>query len=174
VSVRPYDGAVEAHTAGIVTRSLAAAVDLGVVLAMMGSTLLTVAGLRFLWSPLTFRWPSPSWTLSLLVGAVIAASYLTVAWAVSGRSFGAAVLGLRVRSRGGGPIGWTRAAMRAGVCVAFPPGLFWCVPSRRRLSVADILLRTAVVYDWADAGLPDPVDDSPGAGGLRGATAAPP
>jgi len=164
----------ELRPAGVVTRALAAAIDLGVVLLMMGSTLLTVAAVRFLWAPLSFRWPTPSWLVTLIVGAVIAASYLTVTWAVTGRSCGAAVLGLRVRSRGGGPIGWTRAALRAGLCVAFPPGLFWCALSRGRRSVADILLLTTVIYDWDDAGLPEPPSESPGAGGLQGVAAGPP
>lgn len=136
--------------AGIVTRALAAAIDVVVVLAMMGATLLTVAGLRFVVAPVSFRWPSPSWLLSLVVGALLATIYLTAAWAATGRSCGAAVLGLRVRSIGGDPLGWIRAALRAALCVAFPPGLFWCVLSRRRRSIQDILLGSTVVYDWGD------------------------
>lgn len=139
------------RAAGIVSRVLASVVDTTVVLAVMGSTLLLVAAVLFLWSPLHFAWPSPSWLLTLGFGWVLSASYLTVAWATSGRTFGAAVLGLRVCGRGGEPLGWTRSALRSALCVAFPPGLFWCVLSPRRLSVADLVLRTAVVYDWEDA-----------------------
>jgi uncharacterized RDD family membrane protein YckC len=146
----PVRPAAADRAAGIVTRALAAAVDAAVVVIMMGVALLTVAGVRFVISPVAFRWPSPSWALSLVVGALLATGYLTLAWATSGRSCGAAVVGLRVRSIGGGRLGWVRAAIRAALCVAFPPGLFWCAFSRHRHSVQDIVLRSVVVYDWDD------------------------
>jgi uncharacterized RDD family membrane protein YckC len=157
--------------AGIVSRALAVAIDLGVVMVMGGGVLLTVAGVRFVLSPVSFRWPAPSWALSLLVGAVLATGYLTVAWATTGRTYGAAVLGLRVRSAGGGPLGWTRAGLRAALCVMFPPGLLWVVVSPRRRSVQDVMLLSVVVYDWRDdAGLqkaPGPAE-SPVTDGGRG------
>jgi hypothetical protein len=56
------------RAAGLVTRLLAAMIDFVVVLVMMVVLLLTVAGWRFLRSPVSFRWPLPSWPLSLLVG----------------------------------------------------------------------------------------------------------
>jgi hypothetical protein len=37
--------------------------------------------------------------------------------------------------------------------VAFPVGLFWIVVSRDNRSVQDLLLRSAVVYDWSRAPL---------------------
>jgi hypothetical protein len=142
------------RVAGIVTRALAAAIDLAVVLLMMAAALITVAGLKFLWAPVSFRWPSPSWPLSLLVGALLATAYLTVSWATTGRTWGGAILGLRVRSTGGGTLGWARAGLRALLYVAFPPGLLWVVVSRRRLSLQDAVLLSVVVYDWHDdAGL---------------------
>jgi uncharacterized RDD family membrane protein YckC len=136
-----------ARTAGIVTRTLAAVLDGGVVVALMGGTLVLVAGLRFFVSPVAFRWPSPSWPQSLAVGVLLAVAYLTVGWATSGRSLGGAVLGLRVRGMGGRPLGWLRSFVRAALCVVFPVGLLWCGVSRRRLSLQDLLLRTVVVYD---------------------------
>jgi uncharacterized RDD family membrane protein YckC len=140
--------------AGIVTRVAAAVIDLGVVLAMLGVALLVVAGLRFAWSPVSFSWPAPTWAHSLGVGAVLAALYLTVAWATSGRTVGAGVMGLRVLSARGAPLAWSRATLRAVFCVLFPLGLLWAAVSARRRSVQDVVLRTAVVYDWSDdAGL---------------------
>jgi uncharacterized RDD family membrane protein YckC len=140
-------GQAAARAAGIVTRTLAAAVDAGVVVAMMGGTLVLIAGVRFFVSPTSFRWPSPSWDQSLAVGALLAVAYLTVGWATLGRSFGGAVLGLRVRSRGGRPLGWLRSFVRAALYVVFPVGLLWCGISRGRLSLQDLLLRSVVVYD---------------------------
>jgi len=37
---------------------------------------------------------------------------------------------------------------RALVCAALPIGLFWCVVSAKNASIADLLARSCVVYDW--------------------------
>jgi uncharacterized RDD family membrane protein YckC len=149
--------------AGIVTRAVAAVIDLLVVMAMLGGLLLVVAGLRFAWSPVSFHWPAPSWAQSLAIGALFAAAYLTVAWSTSGRTVGAGILGLRVLSARGTRLGWSRATVRAVFCVVFPIGLLWAAPSRHRRSVQDAVLRTVVVYDWSDdAGMHRPT--SPGYG----------
>jgi uncharacterized RDD family membrane protein YckC len=143
-----------ARPAGIVTRVLAAAIDLGVVLVAGAGVLLAVVAVQFAMSPLTFQWPRQIWTFWMPVSAVIAAAYLTVAWATTGRTCGAAVLGLRVRSAAGGRIGWVRAAVRAVLYLVFPVGLLWVAVSSRRRSVQDALVRSVVRYDWCDdAGL---------------------
>lgn len=57
---------------------------------------------------------------------------------------------------------WTRAGLRAVLCVMFPSGLLWVVVSPRRRPVQVVMLLSIVVYDWRDdAGLqkaPDPRD----------------
>jgi hypothetical protein len=152
--------------AGIVTRVVAAAVDLVVVLVMSGGVFLAAAAARFAWSPLTFRWPSPPWALVLAVGAVIAGAYLTIAWATTGRTYGAAVLGLRVLTARHLKLGWARAALRATLCLLFPPGLLWAAITRRRRSLQDALLLSEVVYDWSDdAGLAASAPEPPGRAG---------
>jgi hypothetical protein len=50
--------------------------------------------------------------------------------------------------RRGRRLGPLRSLMRAGFCVVFPIGLFWCVISPERRSVQDLVLWTRVVYDW--------------------------
>lgn len=155
MTAAPARQAQAARAAGIVTRTLAAAVDCGVVLAMMGGALLLTAALRFFISPVSFRWPSPSWEVSLAVGALLAIAYLTVGWATSGRSFGGAVLGLRVRGMGGRPLGWLRSVLRAALYVLFPAGLLWCIVSRRRLSLQDLVMRSVVVYDEGTPVIPN-------------------
>jgi uncharacterized RDD family membrane protein YckC len=150
-------------TAGIVTRTLAAVVDLLVVLVLMGLALLTVAGVRFLVGPISFRWPSPTWPQSVAVGGLLAASYLTAAWATAGRSCGAALLGLRVRSVGGAHLGWFRAGLRSALCLAFPLGLLWAVFDGRRRSLQDLVVGSVVVYDDSPAG-DGPRPGAPGQG----------
>ncbi len=144
--------------AGVITRLLAAAADGLVVLLTMLGLLLGAAALQFLWSPLSFRWPTPSPLASTLVGMVLATGYLTLAWATTGRSYGGALLGLRVLSVGRGPLGWTRAGLRAVLCVLFPIGLLWAAVSRHRHSLQDAVVRSVVVYDWHQGAGPEPAD----------------
>jgi RDD family len=149
--------------AGVVTRVLAACVDLAaVVLAAVGLDL-AVAGVRFVWHPVTFRWPQPA--VPVMGGAVLVVGvvYLTVAWAMTGRTYGERLLGLRVLSGRHALIGWTRAALRAVLCVVFPIGLLWSAFSSQRHSLQDIVVRTVVVYDTTPYG--DPAGKRPRSGG---------
>ena|SRR5215211_6299404 len=138
--------------AGIVTRCLAAGVDLLVVLVMMGGLYAAAVFIRLLFSPQQFAFPDVGALLSVSLFMGISTGYLTVCWAVSGRTLGAVTMGLRVVSRNGELIGWARAAARAALYVMFGFGLFWVVVDPQRRSLQDIVLRTAVVYDWQ----PDP------------------
>ena len=133
--------------AGVVTRVLAACVDL---LAVVVATILLdlgAAGVRFVWSPVTFRWPQPAVALSGVVILGVGVLYLSVAWATTGRTYGERLLGLRVLSSRYTLLGWTRAILRAVTCVVFPVGLVWSAFSSQRHSLQDIVFRTVVVYD---------------------------
>ncbi|MFQ1002637.1 RDD family protein [Modestobacter sp. SSW1-42] len=134
-------------TAGVVTRLLAAVVDLAVVLLALGTLVLVAAGARFLWSPASFRWPAPPSELSLLIGVSGAVGYLAVAWSETGRTYGGALLGIRVVARDGGPLSPARAGLRAVLCLAFPVGLLWAAVSASRSSVPDLLIGSSVRYD---------------------------
>jgi uncharacterized RDD family membrane protein YckC len=133
--------------AGVVTRLLAAALDMLVVLLLLGVVFVGLTAAGFLASPLSFRWPTPPPTLTSLVGLLLAVGYLTIGWATSGRTCGSAVLGLRVLSIGRGRLGWARAFVRALLCVIFPVGLLWTAVSRERRSMQDVVVRSVVVYD---------------------------
>jgi uncharacterized RDD family membrane protein YckC len=133
--------------AGVVTRLLAAAVDAVIVVVLTVLLDLGAAGARFLWSPVDFRWPRPTTTVTVVVLLAVAVVYLAVGWALTGRTYGSRLLGLRVVSARNQLLGWTRSTLRALVSVLWPVGLLWCGISRSRLSLADVLLRTVVVYD---------------------------
>lgn len=134
--------------AGVVTRSLAAAVDTAVVAMAMVLMYLGTAAVRFALMPLAFVWPRPSPVFSLVGAALVATAYLSVSWATTGRTYGGGLLGLRVLSARRGLIGWPRATIRAVACVVFPAGLLWTAVSPTRRSLQDLLLRSVVVYDW--------------------------
>jgi uncharacterized RDD family membrane protein YckC len=146
----------QGHRAGIVTRCLAASVDFAVVLAVLCATWVGWAAVRFLLNPQAFTWPSPPIAIVFAEGYIVAVVYLTIAWATSGRSFGAQLLGLRVVSFRGTRMAWPVAFLRAAFCVAFPIGLGWIVVSPRNRSVQDVVLQTSVVYDWSHAGVTAP------------------
>jgi uncharacterized RDD family membrane protein YckC len=134
--------------AGIVTRTLAASIDLIVVLVLLIAVWAGVAAALFLARPARFTMPSPPHTLVIVLAIVGAVLYLTVAWATTGRTLGAQLMGLRVLSRRGGRLGWWRSTVRALAYVIFPLGLAWTIVDRRNRSVQDLLFASSVVYDW--------------------------
>jgi uncharacterized RDD family membrane protein YckC len=133
--------------AGVVSRLLAAAIDTAVVVILTALLDLAAAGGRFLWSPVDFRWPRPTTAVTVVVLLLVAVVYLGVGWALTGRTYGSRLMGLRVLSSRNQLLGWTRSMLRALMSVLWPVGLLWCGISRSRLSLADVVLRTVVVYD---------------------------
>lgn len=141
---RAYQG----RRAGVVSRVIASVVDLLVVVGILAAVYGIAAGIAFLLHPRSFHIPTGlGWSIPVL-GFVIVVPYLTFTWHATGRSYGDALLGLRVVRRGGGPIRFIVALLRAVLCVLFPVGLLWVIVSRANRSVQDIVLRTSVVYDW--------------------------
>ena len=149
-TVPPEARAYQGHRAGVVSRVLAAVIDSALVLAMLAAAYAVWAGALFVLSPRDFDFPRPSALLDLICWWLIATGYLTVTWAVTGRSYGKQVMGLRAVGSSGGPLGPLVALGRAAACVTFPAGLFWVAVSRQNRSVQDLLLRTSVIYDWED------------------------
>jgi hypothetical protein len=145
--------------AGVVTRLLAAGIDVVAVVLLTVVLDLAVAGVRFVWSPVDFRWPRPATVSAAVVLVTVAVLYLTVGWAMTGRTYGGRLLGLRVLSGRRGLLGWTRSLLRAVACVLWPVGLLWSGVSRERSSLQDILFRSVVVYDshpYVDAAAAEP------------------
>jgi len=138
---------VQGRRAGVVSRVLADTVDALVVVAALTAGYLGFAAVKFLWKSWAFTWPTPSFLLMLVLGAVTAVAYLTVTWSTTGRSYGKHLIGLRVVGPFG-RLGVPGAFVRATFCVAFAIGIFWVAVSRENRSVQDVVLRTSVIYDW--------------------------
>lgn len=136
----------ELRTAGIVSRGVAAVIDLGVVLVVIGLIYAGLALTMLALNPSAFAFPSVSALFSTTVTFGVSVLYLAGCWAVSGCSVGAVVMGLRVVGRRGDRLPVARAALRAVACVVFPIGLAWVAVDSRRRSVQDVVLRTRVVY----------------------------
>ncbi len=141
---RPYQGA----SAGLVTRLIANVVD---ALSVSVGLLLAYAGLNallFLISPRDFEFANASALLSVTTVLLALVVYMTAAWSITGRTYGDHVMGLRVVGRRGHRVRPPTALVRAALCVGFPIGLLWCGVSASRRSLQDVVLRTAVIYDW--------------------------
>jgi uncharacterized RDD family membrane protein YckC len=152
---------MQGHRAGIVTRLLAGAVDTVVAVIGVGLGYVGVLAVRYVISPRDFRLVEPGFGLLLICFLWLLTAYLTLAWATTGRSYGARLLGLRVVDAHGRRLRPGVALLRALLCVFVPIVVFWVVVSRENRSAADVLLRTSVIYDWAatartEQGSPDP------------------
>jgi uncharacterized RDD family membrane protein YckC len=156
-AVPPAARSYQGRRAGVVSRVIAMVVDLLVVVGVLVAVYAIWTGLAFLLHPRSFHFPDGlGWSIPA-VGFVVAVPYLTLTWHATGRSYGAALLGLRVVGRDGRRLRFVIALLRAVICALFPIGLLWVAVSPANRSVQDILLRTSVVYDWtpsADAALP--------------------
>ena len=139
----------QGHQAGLVSRFTGSLIDgvLVTLLLLLGYLSTNVA--LFMLDPRGFRVVDVSAGFLLAAGITLAVLYLATSWALTGRSYGCHVMGLRVvdrRQRRPRPL---LALLRAGFCVLVPIGLAWCAVSPGRRSLQDVVLRTSVVYDWS-------------------------
>ncbi len=134
--------------AGVVTRTVAGAIDYAIATGAVLGTYVSIGVLTFLLDPRGFAWPTWPFLTFAILGWVLLFCYLTVAWVTTGRTVGARLMGVRVVSFRGERMVFSMAVLRAAFCVAFPIGLFWCAVSRQNRSVQDVVLRTSVVHDW--------------------------
>jgi len=139
---------MQGQRAGIVSRFLADAIDLFVVIAAVVAIHLTVSGLIFLLHPRKFTWPEVTFLRHGSLGWILLVAYLTFGWSSTGRTVGKRGLGLRVVTSRDARLPLWRSFVRANLCALFPLGLFWSAVSSRQESVQDLLVRTQVVYDW--------------------------
>ena len=148
IALPPAARAMQGRRAGVISRFLADAIDLLVVLASLVAIHFAVAGVRFLIHPRAFTWPELSVLNHATFGWILLIAYLTLGWTNTGRTLGKTVLGLRVVEADGTRLALWRAFLRALLYAALPIGLFWCVVSARNASLQDLLVRTTVLYDW--------------------------
>jgi uncharacterized RDD family membrane protein YckC len=139
----------QGQRAGIVTRVAAAAVDFLIVIVAIGVIYGGIAGVTFIIHPRSFHWPSNiGWSIPV-VYLVLLTAYLAFSWAGTGRTYGAALLGVRVVNHKGATMRLPGAILRAVLCVVFPIGLLWVAISSANRSIQDVIFRTSVIYDWS-------------------------
>lgn len=136
----------EPRGAGIVSRGVAAVVDLAVVLVVIGMLYVGLVLTSLALNPSSFRFPAVGVLFSSTVTFGVAVLYLAGCWAVSGCTAGAVIMGLRVVGRRAERMSVVPALLRAIACVVFPIGLIWVAVDSRRRSIQDLAFRTRVVY----------------------------
>jgi uncharacterized RDD family membrane protein YckC len=141
-------GPARLRRAGIVSRVVADSIDLVILELVFALTLLGIAVAEYLLTSEQFELPRPHLGITSAAQLLLVIAYLAWGWASTGRTPGKAVLGLRVVTDRGEPLHWRRALARAALCALFPVFLLWALVSRRNAGVHDLLLSTAVVYDW--------------------------
>ena len=140
----------QGQRAGIVTRVAAAAVDFLIVIVAIGAHLRRNRRRHV---------HHPSEVISLAeqhrlehrrsLYFVLLTAYLAFSWAGTGRTYGAALLGVRVVNHKGATMRLPGAILRAVLCVVFPIGLLWVAISSANRSIQDVIFRTSVIYDWS-------------------------
>jgi uncharacterized RDD family membrane protein YckC len=160
VTVAQYAGSFQGYRAGLVSRAAAGSIDLLVVGLFAAATYCVVAGVSFVVQPRDFSFPKPAPGVSFIFYFLAMTIYLAAGWAVTGRTIGKQLAGLRIVTSKRTRLRPTVAFARAVTCVVFPAGLLWCAVSNRNASVQDILFKTVVVYDWSSR-IPPSASTSP-------------
>jgi len=152
-SARTFQG----QRAGFVSRAIAAVIDVTLIFITVLLTAAALWMLSFIIDPATAALDSgnrvPELIYLVMYGYFLNWVYWTVCWALSGRTIGNLVMGIRVVGRKGQRLRWGGAAVRSAFCALFPIGLLWVIISGANRSVQDVVLRSSVIYDWV-VGLP--------------------
>jgi len=159
---RPLRASVSGFYAGPVSRLLAYLIDMfvastgfGLLAALVLGSINTVFGVELEWD-----WQAS--LLGLLAYSVWLFLYFWVGLAITGRTLGMSVVGIRVVCEEGRPVSPGRAAVRVlvlPISITTVVGVLGIVFDRKQRALHDLVAKTAVVYDWGDrpAELPAPL-----------------
>ncbi|MDH6566333.1 putative RDD family membrane protein YckC [Streptomyces sp. SAI-117] len=139
---------IQGRPAGLVSRTVAAAVDAFVVLAILLALQSGYAAARSLLTGQPFALPDPGPGFTVAFGYTVLVAYLVGGWVLGGRTAGDQLMGLRVTAGSGRRLTAGTALFRAVLCVVLPVGLLWIPVSRRAASLQDVVTGSAVVHDW--------------------------
>jgi uncharacterized RDD family membrane protein YckC len=151
VTVQPPVVSYQGHYAGSVSRFTAFAIDLTASSAVFA---LALAAISYGVHVVTGN--NVSWNRSNIVVAVIFVLwefvYFGYSWAVSGRTFGMAALGIRVVAADGSVLEPRRGVVRALVFplsfLFFGLGFLGILVQREHRALHDLIAGSAVIYSW--------------------------
>lgn len=154
---------LQGRRAGLVSRLAAVAIDFVVVVLIGVALLVVAAGIRALFTG-EVEVEVSSDEIRGPLAALLLVAYLGYGWGLNGRTVGKVALGLRVVHADGADLSFARGVARAVLYLVFLPGILWSAVSRKNASLQDLILGTAVIYDWGPSAAPHHVP-RPGAGG---------
>ncbi|WP_018177809.1 RDD family protein [Jongsikchunia kroppenstedtii] len=140
------DPTAQPRVAGLVSRGLAAGIDLLVAVTIMAVGAGATIFLLFLIDVRNLDMSTSAWWFTTTAFLAICVVYLTGCWSLSGKTLGCVVMHLRVTGRRGQRLNLVRAVLRAVACTLFPIGLAWVAVSPGRRSLQDIVVGSRVVY----------------------------
>jgi uncharacterized RDD family membrane protein YckC len=159
------------NTAGIVSRSAALAVDVVVFAALSAGSLFFLQAATALVHTEPFGSATVEPGLAGAAIAVLVVVYFAGAWAITGRTVGEALLGLRVVRPDGGKVSLVRSVVRCAMtfvsAAACWIGFGWILIDRERRTWQDIVARTIVVYSFGRYEREVVVVEAPPGGPLR-------
>jgi uncharacterized RDD family membrane protein YckC len=139
--------------AGVATRAIALAIDVGVAMVLFMSAVGLAALVASLVGSLR-----PAWVVGALLGSgwtIAAGAYFVLFWSVAGQTPGMRLLRVRVRGSLGGSLSVGRALLRlVGLLLAIVPLFAGFVPvlfTAKRRGLQDFVAGTVVLYDTEDA-----------------------
>jgi uncharacterized RDD family membrane protein YckC len=151
VTVRPGLVSFQGHYAGSVSRFAAYAIDLVVSSAVFSLALAAISYVAQVVTGHSIHWNHFSVAVAVLF-AVWEFVYFGYSWAAGGRTFGMAVLGVRVVRADGSALEPRRGIVRA---LAFPLSFLLCglgflgiLVQREHRALHDLIAGTAVIYAW--------------------------
>jgi uncharacterized RDD family membrane protein YckC len=153
---------ISGYYAGSLTRLLAYLIDSFLVFSGAGLISTIVVGSINVVLEADLQWDWRAGVLGLAAFSVWFFTYFWVGVAISGRTPGMSVLGIKVVDREGTPVTPGHAAIRAlflPISAITVVGVLGVVFDARQRALHDVVAKTAVVYDWGDrpAELPTPL-----------------
>jgi uncharacterized RDD family membrane protein YckC len=166
---------ISGYYAGPVSRLLAYLIDSFLVFTGAGVISAALVGSINLVVACELEWDWRAGVLGILAFALWSFAYLWVGVAISGRTVGMSVVGIKVVGKEGRPVSPGHAAIRALLLpfsVISVIGVLGAVFDARQRTFHDLAAKTAVVYDWGDrpAELPTPLSQWLSDHGVEGGT----
>ena len=144
MTVPPAPASYQGHYAGSVSRFAAYAIDLAASTAVFSLALVAIS-----YAVHIVTGHDVSWNRSNIVVAVI---FVGCSWAVSGRTFGMAALGIRVVGADGSVLEPRRGVVRALVFplsfLLFGLGFLGILVQREHRALHDLIAGSVVIYAW--------------------------
>lgn len=153
---------VSGYYAGPLSRLLAYLIDSFVVFTGAGLITTIIIGSINVVLEADLQWDWRAGVLGFVAFSIWFFLYFWVGVAISGRTPGMSVLGIKVVEREGPPVRPSHAAIRAlvmPISIATVVGVLGIVFDAKQRALHDVAAKTAVVYDWGDrpAELPAPL-----------------